>query len=83
MVKDPTQPGPSMVTKVKDSSLNILYQIYSVTGGFYINYRYIREGVCNYRGFPAGGHTILRGVARSGKRRGLWEKEVLGILGMA
>jgi hypothetical protein len=72
-----------LVTEVKDSSLTILHQIYSVTGGFYISYRYRREGVRNYRGFPAGGRTILRGVARSGRGGGFWEKELLGILGMA
>jgi hypothetical protein len=32
VVKDPTQPGPSLVTEVKDPSLTILHQFYSVTG---------------------------------------------------
>jgi hypothetical protein len=31
VVKDPTQPGPSLVTKVKNPSLTILHQLYSVT----------------------------------------------------
>jgi hypothetical protein len=31
MLKDPTQPGPSLVTEVKDFSLTILHQFYSVS----------------------------------------------------
>jgi hypothetical protein len=34
VVKDPTFPDPSLVTEVKDSSLTILHQIYSVPGVF-------------------------------------------------
>jgi hypothetical protein len=33
VVKDPTQPGPSLVTEVKDSSLTILHQFHSVSEG--------------------------------------------------
>jgi hypothetical protein len=36
MVKDPTQPGPSLVTEVKDSSLTILHQ-------FYLSHRWILQ----------------------------------------
>jgi hypothetical protein len=42
VVKDPTQPGPSLVTEVKDSSLTILHQSIPVTGGFYSSSR-LRE----------------------------------------
>jgi hypothetical protein len=34
VVKDPTFPDPSLVMEVKDSSLTILHQIYSVLGVF-------------------------------------------------
>jgi hypothetical protein len=40
---------------VKDSFLTILHQIYSVTGGFYINYKYKREGVRTIEGFQQEG----------------------------
>jgi len=63
---------------VKDSSLTILHQIYSVTGGFYISYRYKREGVPSYKEFLVGGRTILRGVAQSGKRRRILGKGTSG-----
>jgi hypothetical protein len=33
-VKYPTQPGPTLVMEVKDYSLTILHQIYSVPGAF-------------------------------------------------
>jgi hypothetical protein len=36
VVKDPTQPGPSLVTEVKDSSLTILHQ-------FYLSHRWILQ----------------------------------------
>jgi hypothetical protein len=36
VVKDPTQPGPSLVTEVKDPSLTILHQ-------FYLSYRWILQ----------------------------------------
>ena len=45
MVKDPSYLDPSLVTEVKDSSLTILYRIYSVLGEFYTSERYRkREG---------------------------------------
>jgi hypothetical protein len=40
VVKDPTQPGPSLVMEVKDSSPTILHQIHSVIEGFYISHRF-------------------------------------------
>jgi hypothetical protein len=45
VVKDPTYLDLSLVTKVKDSSLTILHQIYSASEGFYNNHMYRkREG---------------------------------------
>jgi hypothetical protein len=41
VVKDPTQPGPSLVTEVKDSSLTILHQFYSVPGAFVETWRIV------------------------------------------
>jgi hypothetical protein len=83
MVKDSTKPSLSLDTKVKYSSLAILHQIYSVTGGFYIIYRYRREQVHNCKGFPTEGHTILRGVAQSRKRRKILGKGASGYSWMA
>jgi hypothetical protein len=64
VVKDPTQPGPSLVTEVKDSSLTILHQILqsqvvstTVTGS--------KRARAQLQGLPAGGRTTLRRLARS------------------
>jgi hypothetical protein len=74
VVKDPTQPGPSLVTEVKYSSLTILHQIYSVTGGFYINHRYQREGVRTIEGFQQEGAPKELDPLDLGK-----EKEIQGV----
>jgi hypothetical protein len=74
VVKDPTQPGPSLVTEVKDSSLTILHQIYSVTGGFYISYRYRREVVRTIEGFQQEGALEELDPFDLGK-----EKEIQGV----
>ena len=58
MVKYPTQPGPGLVTEVKDSSLTILHQIYSVTGGFYVSHRFRREGCAPLRVSNKGGALV-------------------------
>jgi hypothetical protein len=54
VVKDPTQPDPSLVTEVKDSSLTILHQ-------FYLSHRWIlqvqREVVRINGGFQQEGRT--------------------------
>jgi hypothetical protein len=63
VVKDSTQPGPSLVTEVKDSSLTILHQ-------FYPSYRWIlqvqREEVRNIGGFQQEGRITCGRKIRSG-----------------
>jgi hypothetical protein len=74
VMKDPTQLGPSLVTKVKYSSLTILHQIYSVTGGFYISHGYQREAVCTIEGFQQEGTPKELDPLDLGK-----EKEIQGV----
>jgi hypothetical protein len=62
VVKDPTQPGPSLVTEVKDSSLTILHQFYSVLGAFVET-----EAYC-WRFSAELGHTVLERVVRFAQR---------------
>jgi hypothetical protein len=71
VVKDPTQPGPSLVTEVKDSSLTILHQFYPNHMWFLQQLQVQGETGRNYRGFSAGGRTTLRRVARGKRRRNL------------
>jgi hypothetical protein len=73
VVKDPTQPGPGLVTEVKYSSLTILHQIYSVTGGFYISHRFRRERVRNIEGFQQGGALERLDQFDLAKEKEIWE----------
>jgi hypothetical protein len=81
VVKDPTQPGPGLVTEVKYSSLTILHQIYSVTGGFYISHRFRREGCATLRVSSKGGalvELVQFGLAKEKEIRGVWLLSYLG-----
>jgi hypothetical protein len=52
VVKDPTQPGPSLVTEVKYSSLTILHQFYSVQEHLW-RQGVLLEGFCRARAHPS------------------------------
>jgi hypothetical protein len=52
VVKDPTFPDPSLTKEVKDSSLTILHQFYSVTGA-------VEETGRSFGVFVELGHTVL------------------------
>jgi hypothetical protein len=78
VVKDPTQLGPSLVTQMKDSSLTILHQSSLSYRWILLQLQVQREVGRNFRGFLAGGHTILRRRVRSSHRRKIMSKQTSG-----
>jgi hypothetical protein len=78
VMKDPTQPGPSLVTEVKDSSLTILHQIYSASGEFYISHRYREREGAPLRVSSKGGCLGGARSVRSSQGEGILEIPVIG-----
>jgi hypothetical protein len=78
VVKDPTQPDPSLVTEVEDSSLTILHQIYSASGEFYISHWYREREGAPLRVSSKGGHICGARLVRSSEGEGVLEISVVG-----
>ena len=70
VVKDPTQPGPSLVTEVKDSSLTILHQLpFSCRGSW-------RSRAHFWWVFAKLGHTFLSEEFVEVCRLQIWERSL-------
>jgi hypothetical protein len=80
VVKDPTQPDPSLVTEVKDSSLTILHQIYSASEGFYTSHRYREREGAPLRVSSKGGTFVELDQFDLAKEKGFWRFQLLGFL---
>jgi hypothetical protein len=78
VVKDPTQPDPSLVTEVKDSSLTILHQIYSASEGFYTSHRYREREGAPLRVSSKGGTFVELDQFDLAKEKGFWRFQLLG-----
>jgi hypothetical protein len=78
MVKDPTQPDPSLVTTVKDSSLTILHHIYSASGEFYISHRDTEREGAPLRVSSKGGRICGARSVRSSQEERILEILVIG-----